>query len=142
MNEMKIKLIENGKMPVRMTPGSCAFDCWARAYEPIPEFRQIRYWLGFAVEVPEGFAALLMPRSSICKTSMRMANGVGLIDRDFRGEVSAVFDVIGDGNLLYGVGERVAQMLIVPAPLIQLEQVDELSTTSRGDGGYGSTERR
>lgn len=127
---------------MRMTNDACAFDCWARAYEPIQEFRQIRYWLGFAVEVPEGFAALLMPRSSICKTSMRMANGVGLIDRDFRGEVSAVFDVIGDGNLLYGVGERVAQMLIVPAPLFQLEQVDELSATSRGDGGYGSTERR
>lgn len=127
---------------MRMTNDSCAFDCWARAYEPIPEFRQICYWLGFSLEVPEGFAALLMPRSSICKTSMRMANGVGLIDRDFRGEVSAVFDVIGDGNLLYGAGERVAQMLIVPAPLIQLEQVDELSETGRGNGGYGSTERR
>ena len=136
---MKIKLIQNGKMPVRMMGGACAFDCWARAYDPIPEFRQIRYWLGFALEVPEGFAALLMPRSSICKTSMRMTNGVGLIDRDYRGEVSAVFDVVGEGNLLYGVGERVAQMLIVPAPLIQLEQVDELSATSRGEGGYGST---
>lgn len=142
MNEMKIKLIQNGKMPVRMTGGACAFDCWARAYDPIPEFRQIRYWLGFSLEVPEGFAALILPRSSICKTSMRMANGVGLIDRDFRGEVSAVFDVIGDGNLLYGIGERVAQMIIVPAPLFQLEQVDELSETGRGNGGYGSTERR
>ena len=125
-----------------MTSDACAFDCWARAYEPIPEFRQIRYWLGFAVEVPEGFAALLMPRSSIINTSMRMANGIGLIDRDFRGEVSAVFDVIGDGNLLYGVGERIAQMLIVPAPIVQLEQVDELSETGRGNGGYGSTEMR
>ena len=139
---MRIRLIDGGKLPVRMTPGSCALDCWARAYDPIPEFRQIRYWLGFAVEVPEGFAALLMPRSSICKTSMRMSNGIGLIDRDFRGEVSAVFDVVGDGNLLYGVGERVAQMIIVPAPLFQLEQVDELSDTDRGNGGYGSTERR
>ena len=139
---MKIRLIDGGKLPVRMTSDAYAFDCWARAYEPITEFRQIRYWLGFAVEVPEGFAALLMPRSSICRTSMRMANGIGLIDRDFRGEVSAVFDVIGDGNLLYGVGERVAQMLIVPAPIVQLEQVDELSETGRGNGGYGSTERR
>ena len=136
---MKIKLIQNGKMPVRMTGGACAFDCWARAYDPIPEFRQIRYWLGFSLEVPEGFAALILPRSSICRTSMRLTNGVGLIDRDYRGEVSAVFDVVGEGNLLYGVGERVAQMLIVPAPLIQLEPVDELSTTSRGEGGYGST---
>ena len=139
---MKIKLIQNGKMPVRMTGGACAFDCWARAYEPIPEFRQIRYWLGFSLEVPEGFAALILPRSSICKTSMRMTNGVGLIDRDYRGEVSAVFDVVGEGNLLDGVGERVAQMLIVPAPLFQLEQVDELSSTSRRDGGYGSTGNR
>ena len=136
---MKIKLIQNGKMPVRMTGGACAFDCWARAYDPIPEFRQIRYWLGFSLEVPEGFSALILPRSSICGTSMRLTNGVGLIDRDYRGEVSAVFDVVGEGNLLYGVGERVAQMLIVPAPLFQLEQVDELSSTSRGDGGYGST---
>ena len=136
---MKIKLIQNGKMPVRMTGGACAFDCWARAYDPIPEFRQIRYWLGFSLEVPEGFSALILPRSSICRTSMRMTNGVGLIDRDYRGEVSVVFDVVGEGNLLYGVGERVAQMLIVPAPLFQLEQVDELSSTSRGDGGYGST---
>ena len=136
---MKIKLIQNGKMPVRMTGGACAFDCWARAYDPIPEFRQIRYGLGFSLEVPEGFSALILPRSSICRTSMRLTNGVGLIDRDYRGEVSAVFDVVGEGNLLYGIGERVAQMLIVPAPLFQLEQVDELSATSRGDGGYGST---
>ena len=136
---MKIKLIENGKMPVRMTGGACAFDCWARAYEPIPEFGQIRYWLGFALEGTEGFAALILPRSSICKTSMRLSNSIGLIDRDYRGEVSAVFDVIGDGNLLYGVGERVVQMIIVPAPLFQLEQVDELSATDRGEGGYGST---
>ena len=139
---MKIKLIQNGKMPVRMTGGACAFDCWARAYDPIPEFRQIRYWLGFSLEVPEGFAALILPRSSICRTSMRLTNGVGLIDRDYRGEESAVFDVVGEGILLYGVGERVAQMIIVPAPLFQLEQVDELSTTSRGEGGYGSTENR
>lgn len=127
---------------MRMTSDACAFDCWARAYDPIPEFRQIRYWLGFSLEVPEGFAALILPRSSICRTSMRLTNGVGLIDRDYRGEVSAVFDVIGDGNLLYGIGERVAQMIIVPAPLFQLEQVDELSETGRGNGGYGSTERR
>ena len=139
---MKIKLIQNGKMPVRMTGGACACDGWARAYEPIPEFRQIRYWLGFSLEVPEGFAALMLPRSSICKTSMRLSNSIGLIDRDYRGEVSAVFDVVGEGNLLDGVGERVAQMLIVPAPLFQLEQVDELSSTSRRDGGYGSTGNR
>ena len=139
---MKIKLIENGKMPVRMTGGACAFDCWARAYDPIPEFRQIRYWLGFSLEVPEGFAALMLPRSSICRTSMRLSNSIGLIDRDFRGEVSAVFDVVGEGNLLCGVGESVAQVLIVPAPLCQLVQVDELSETGGGNGGYGSTERR
>lgn len=129
-------------MPVRMTGGACAFDCWSRAIEMISEFRQIRYWLGFALEVPEGFAALILPRSSICRTSMRLSNSIGLIDRDYRGEVSVVFDVVGEGNLLYGIGERVAQMLIVPAPLFQLEQVDELSATSRGDGGYGSTENR
>jgi dUTP pyrophosphatase len=96
--------------------------------------------LGIAVQIPKGHVGLLFPRSSCAKTGKWMGNSVGVIDSDYIGELSAVF-YTRDGADEYHVGDRVAQLIIMPIPEIEWHEVQELSPTERGSGGYGSTGR-
>lgn len=94
---------------------------------------------GLAFEIPEGFVGLVFPRSSVHKTQCRLSNAVGVIDAGYRGEVRAVFDTFPTSDEVYNVGDRAAQIIIMPYPQVELEEADELSSTERGTGGYGST---
>lgn len=94
---------------------------------------------GLAFEIPEGFVGLLFPRSSVHSSGVRLANCVGLIDSGYRGSVKAVFDVKPHETCMYNVGNRFAQIMILPYPSIEFEEVEELSSTERGEGGFGST---
>ena len=97
------------------------------------------YLTGVAIEIPTGYVGLLFPRSSVSKTCMSLANSVGIIDSGYRGEIMLKFRQTGDANSIYKSGDRVGQIMIMPYPKIQFIEVDELSTTDRGDGGFGST---
>lgn len=100
---------------------------------------RVLYKFGLAFEIPEGYVGLIFPRSSIYKTSLALSNCVGVIDSGYRGEVSAVFNVIDIDQPGYKVGDRCAQMIIMPYPSVELVEADELSSTERGAGGFGST---
>jgi dUTP pyrophosphatase len=104
---------------------------------------QITYGLGIALEIPEGFVGLVFPRSSIRNTDLQLSNSVGVIDSGYRGELQATFNrkrvMAEEGGFLYDIGDRVVQIIIVPHPIIQIIEVDELSESSRGIGGFGST---
>ena len=103
---------------------------------------QITYGLGIALEIPEGFVGLVFPRSSIRKTRLQLSNSVGVIDSGYRGELQATFNKINNNSVSendYKVGDRVAQIMIIPHPPIEFEEADELSDTERGEGGFGST---
>jgi dUTP pyrophosphatase len=114
---------------------------------------QITYGLGIALEIPKGFVGLVFPRSSIRKTGLQLSNSVGVIDSGYRGELQATFNKVfgGEGmydemkvnqiqpNDFYKIGDRVCQIMIIPHPPIEFEQVTQLSETERGDGGFGST---
>ena len=114
---------------------------------------QITYGLGVALEIPKGFVGLVFPRSSIRKTGLQLSNSVGVIDSGYRGELQATFNKLFGGEAMYDemkvkeiqpndfykIGDRVAQIMIIPHPPIEFEEVDELSDTERGDGGFGST---
>jgi dUTP pyrophosphatase len=104
---------------------------------------QITYGLGIALEIPEGFVGLVFPRSSIRKTNLQLSNSVGVIDSGYRGELQATFNKIqGIDNVErenYKVGDRVCQIIIIPHPPIEFNEVNELSNTERGEGGFGST---
>lgn len=96
--------------------------------------------LGFAVEIQEGHVGLLFPRSSICNTSLRVSNCVGVIDAGYRGELSIVFDIIDPEKfVLYKTGDRVGQLIIMPYPKVELKAVESLGVTDRNTGGYGSS---
>lgn len=99
------------------------------------------YGTGLAFEIPEGFVGLLFPRSSISSaTSLVLANSVGVIDSDYRGEVKFRFkNVMFGAGKKYKIGDRIGQLVIMPYPKIKLEEVEDLEDTVRGTGGYGST---
>jgi dUTP pyrophosphatase len=103
----------------------------------------ITYGLGIALEIPEGFVGLVFPRSSIRKTNLQLSNSVGVIDSGYRGELQATFNKVqGIDNVErenYKVGDRVCQIIIIPYPPIEFNEVNELSNTERGEGGFGST---
>ena len=98
----------------------------------------VTFGIGLAVEIPEGHVGLLFPRSSVYKSGLTLTNSVGVIDSGYRGEIMMKFQVSSISNM-YKVGDRVGQLLIVPYPQVEFEEVDELSSTERGKGGYGST---
>ena len=96
----------------------------------------VTYRTGLAIEIPENHVGLLFPRSSVYKKSQLLANSVGVIDSSYRGEI--MFKFTRSDNQ-YSVGDRVGQIIILPYPQIEYEQVKELSTSNRGAGGFGST---
>ena len=111
---------------------------------------QITYGMGIALEIPEGFVGLVFPRSSIRKTGLQLSNSVGVIDSGYRGEIQATFNkIFGSEGMyyeakiptteFYKVGDRIAQIMIIPHPTIEFNEVDELSDSERGEGGFGST---
>lgn len=101
---------------------------------------QITYGLGIALEIPEGFVGLIFPRSSIRNTELTLSNSVGVIDSGYRGELGATFNKSnGLDSIAYKVGERVCQIMIIPHPIIEWKEVSELSDSTRGAGGFGST---
>jgi dUTP pyrophosphatase len=101
---------------------------------------QVTYGLGIAMEIPDGMVGLVFPRSSIRNTELMLSNSVGVIDAGYRGELQATFNKLnGLDSVAYNVGDRVAQIVIVPHPIVQFVEVDELSESKRGEGGFGST---
>jgi dUTP pyrophosphatase len=103
---------------------------------------QITYGIGLALEIPKGFVGLIFPRSSVRKTRLMLSNCVGVVDSGYRGELQATFNKINNDSVSendYKVGDRIAQIMIIPHPSIEFEEADELSDTERGEGGFGST---
>ena len=96
---------------------------------------------GLAVAIPEGHAGLVLPRSGLAsRHGLTLANSPGLIDAGYRGEVTcAVVNLDRDQPVKIGRGERVAQLVIVALPQVEPEWSDELPTSERGEGGFGSS---
>ncbi|MGB1689562.1 MAG: dUTP diphosphatase, partial [Candidatus Poseidoniaceae archaeon] len=94
--------------------------------------------------IPEGWEGQIRSRSSLGAKGMIMPNGVGTIDSDYRGELMVLATWIGEGDeIVLAKGERIAQMLIAPVPITSYREVsfEDLSTTDRGEGGFGSSGR-
>jgi len=136
--QVKIKkLHELVEIPTYAKPGDAGMDLTAVSIEKDAYGNAVIH-TGLAVEIPEGYVGLVFPRSSISKYDMHLRNSVGVIDSGYRGEIMLKFSFLEDGNL-YQMGDKVAQLIILPYPQITFEEVDELSETERGEGGFGST---
>ena len=130
------KINQNAVIPTYAKDGDAGMDLVATRI--INErLDSITYGTDIALEIPEGFVGLIFPRSSIRKTDLILSNSVGVIDSGYRGEIQATFK--RSGVYAYAVGDRGAQIMIIPHPPIEFEEADELSDTERGEGGFGST---
>lgn len=140
MNVKIKKLVEEAVVPKYAHPGEDAgldltatsityqHGCWV-------------YGTGLAMEIPKGYVGLVFPRSSNRKTDAYLTNSVGVIDSGYRGEIMFSFknrDTRIDEQP-YKVGDRIGQIIIIPYPQIEFEEVDELSDSHRGEGGHGSS---
>lgn len=142
------------KMPVRGTEHAACWDVYANQIVQTGPGK-VTVHLGFAMEIPEGYAVELVPRSGITKTQFVQNNSPGQIDSDYRGPMQMRFTgipvlqeveteagkglEISYGEFPYKVGERCGQMYLRPVIPMELVKVDELSDTARGEGGFGST---
>ena len=119
--------------------GDGCLDLWAVSREE-DNNGNIVFNTGIAIEIPEGFVGLLFPRSSVTKTEFFLGNSVGVIDSNYRGDIMLKFTKAKSrGEKSYYPGDKIGQLLIIERPTVKLREVEELSETNRGQGGFGST---
>jgi len=140
--QVKIKKLHpNAVIPQYATTGAACFDLVSvNEVMIIPGREHVALKTGLAFEIPQGYVMMVYSRSGHgFKNGIRLANGTGVIDSDYRGEVMVKMHNDGSTALLVTAGERIAQAMIIPALQVELQVVDELSDTDRGSGGFGST---
>ena len=145
---MKVRIKKthpDAKIPTYAKPGDAGLDLTAVSKTYNTEHGFYEYDTGLAFEIPEGYVGLLFPRSSVSKKDLSLANSIGVLDSSFRGTVTFRFKrtkevhTAYDNHKGYDAGDRIGQIVIIPHPKIDFEEIDELSDSERGDGGYGST---
>lgn len=140
------KLDSNAVLPTYAKHGDAGMDLTATS-KSYDEHGNVCYGTSLAFEIPNGFVGLLFPRSSNTKKDLILGNSVGVIDSGYRGEVMFKFRPVMPlerdiefGPREYEIGDRIGQIIIMPYPQIEFNLVDELSSSDRGVGGFGSTD--
>lgn len=144
MNKLNVrvkKVKENATIPSYATHGDAGVDLVAVSKHTDIMNSIVSYDTGIAVEIPEGYVGLVFPRSSVRKYDLQLSNSVGVIDSGYRGTIQFTFRVLDSisSPKMYEVGDRIGQLIILPYPIVNFIEVDELSDTVRGEGGFGST---
>lgn len=141
---MELKFKKRNKdvpTPKYSRDGDCALDLTAVSVSHTTKY--VEYDTGIAVQIPEGYVGMVVPRSSVTNKDLMLKNSLGIIDTNFVGFISFRFKLadkhIGMFPDVYKVGERIGQLMIVPIPKLTMIEVDELAVTNRGDGAYGSS---
>lgn len=131
------KLVPEATIPCYAKQGDAGLDLIATSIDRKDDVNT--YHTGLAVEIPEGYVGLLFPRSSVVNYDLILANGVGVIDSGYRGEIMCKFKKTFELMKSYRVGDKVAQLIIIPYPTIEIEECTNLTETERGEGGFGHT---
>lgn len=144
------KLDPEAKAPFKKIDVDAGYDLYALRKEEKPKY--VVYYTGIAFEIPVGFVGLIFPRSSVTDYDLMLKNCVGVIDASYRGEIMCRFfgtktityrvgtnEAIIYGDEVYNVGDRIAQVVFLELPKVHLKEVQELSDTQRGSGGFGHT---
>ncbi len=140
---MKIKirkLKEDAKLPTYANPGDVGMDMYAMETVTIPPMGHHRFWHGFALEFENGYAAIVKDKSSISKAGLHTMGGV--FDAGFRGEYNTHVVNLGSEAYTVEAGDKVAQLIIYPVAIAELEESDTLSESVRGEGSFGSTGKK
>ena len=132
------KLHPEAVIPKYAKDGDAGMDL--TAIDVVADGSTLTYKTGLAIEIPRWHVGLLFPRSSVYKTGQTLTNCVGVIDSGYRGEIMLKY-TLSPYAKEYDIGDRVGQLVIMPHPRIDFEEVEKLTSTVRGTGGYGSTGR-
>ena len=143
MLDVKIKkLYDNSIMPTRADEDSAGLDLYAHNNVHIEPHTTIKVSAGIAIETPKGTFGAIFARSGLStKEGLRPANCVGVVDASYRGEVFVALHNDSDIPRDVEIGERIAQLIVMEYPMVNLIEVDELSETERGKNGFGSSGR-
>lgn len=138
------KLVDNAVIPEAKTKDSVGLDLYVAEdmilYPAKVCDKAYKVSTGIALEIPKGYHAKIFLRSSTgLKTPLRLANGTGIIDADYRGEVMLLVENISSDFAYISKGERLAQLILEKNTDFKIQEVKELSDTERGTGGMGST---
>ena len=140
---MKIKiknLKENAKLPTYAHPGDVGMDLYSLETVTIPPMGHYIFWHGFALEFPEGYAAIVKDKSSISKAGLHQMGGV--FDAGYRGEYNTHLVNLSGEPYTVEEGDKVSQLIIYPVVIAELEETDTLSESERGEGMFGSTGKK
>ena len=135
------KLDENAKMPEKSSKCAAGWDLYALKDDSVPPKNRCIIKTGIAMEIPDGYYGRIVDRSSMA-LKFKQDIKAGTIDSDYRGEIGILMHNDTEDRFLIKAGDKIAQMLIKKEPLVEMVQVDELSLTERGSGGFGSTGTR
>lgn len=135
---LKIKRLHpDARWPSYGTPGAACFDLYA-AESAVGRYGRVVVGTGLAVEIPPGHALFMKPRSGMAFNEGVQAYA-GTIDSDYRGELKVLLTSESGVGIQVVKGDRIAQAMVLPVPRVEFDEVDELSDTDRGAGGFGST---
>lgn len=136
------KLRDDAIIPTQGSQYAAGYDLYAAIDTPITikSEETVKIGTGLAFELPEGFFAGIFARSGLAtKQGLRPANCVGVVDCDYRGEVIVAIHNDSNRNAVIAPGDRIAQMILLPYQSMEFTEVNDLSETDRGDGGFGSS---
>lgn len=136
------RLRETAKVPTRGSVYAAGYDLYAdiEGVLTIQPHETVKVGTGIAVELPEGLAGFIFARSGLAtKQGLRPANCVGLCDSDYRGEYIVAVHNDSDEERMITPGDRIAQLVVMPFVAVEWNEVDDLTETERGEGGFGST---
>lgn len=141
------KLTKTAKMPLRGSNHAAGYDLYAdlrgEDFVLVPPHKTMKIGTGLAIEIPDGYFGGVFARSGLAtREGLRPANAVGVIDSDYRNELIVAIHNDTDVDRFVNNGERIAQLVVLPHLEVDFVEVDELSITSRGMGGFGSTGKK
>lgn len=141
---MKIKVVNKSDLPLPSykTKGSSGMDLYANIDKPITikPMERVLIPTGLYISIPAGYEAQVRARSGLAiKHGITLANGIGTIDSDYRGEIGVILINLGQEAYTINRGDRIAQLVIVKYERVEFELVSDLDSTERGEGGFGHT---
>lgn len=141
---MKLEIVNKSPFPLPdyLTEGSAGIDLYANISEPISlkPLERVLIPTGIYISIPNGYEAQIRARSGLAlKHGITLANGVGTIDSDYRGEIKIILINLGQDEFIINSGDRIAQMVFIKYEKVTLIEVNKLDDTKRGGGGFGHT---
>lgn len=144
MEKLVVKIVNKSKhnLPAYATEYSAGMDLKADIDEPIAlkPFERVFFPTGLYIALPKGYEAQIRSRSGLgCKYGVNVAQGIGTVDSDYRGEIKVCLVNLSNENFVVNPGERIAQMVVAKHEIVEWVEVAELDSTVRGEGGFGHT---